>query len=267
MIKAWAPILLLGVPLEESENPLLSIPGYRASLKVDVWECDNPSVEIRGPQAEKIRSLVSGFNERFSEASGTPLCSRVEYGVEGAVSPASLYALVTAILAYRVARMHGETLDSWEIVEAARYADPFEPPSGWGYVMDSLRYTVATGKVAVYRNDEEFAAMADPVRHKLRYATSVSAPRQWATRSLLGADPYNALVHLVGVSVLEAAVRTREESSVEGVLAGIAPLLSNIISYAWRLPAPEPGCLYSPGLPGVFDVYCVAEGARHAEGV
>jgi len=252
LLKAWAPIMLLGVPLAESENPFLAIPGYRGRARVDVWECDSPKLESG---SSRVKDLLEDFVSRFSQQAGEPICVRLDYEIEGSVSPASEYAFATTLIVYAAARSFGESLDSWEVVEAARYADPLEYPSGWAYTMDALRYAVATGKVVVYRNDEEFAAMSDPVDHGLAYAETVKAAGQVLTREAIGPDPYNALVHLVGVSVLEAAVRLREGGSVDS-LAGLRSLLTSIISAAWALDPPRDGCALAPGFPGGFDVYC-----------
>jgi len=257
LLKAWAPIMLLGVPLEESENPFLAIPGYRGQARVEVWECESPRLEAG---ESRVRGLLEAFLARFSQQAGEPLCARVSYEISGPVSPASEYAFATTLMVYAAAKAFGEVLDSWEVVEAARYADPLEYPSGWAYTMDALRYAAATGKVVVYRNDEEFAAMSDPVDHDLAYRETVKAGPQVLNRGALGPDPYNALVHLVGVSVLEAAVRLREGEGVAS-LQGLRSLLTSIASAAWALDPPRPPCSLAPGLPGEFDVYCGGGGS------
>ncbi len=255
MLRARLPILLLGVPLEESENPFLTIPGPVGEAEVEVFECDKPKASLEGPGSGSISSLLNGFVERFSLQAGEKICAKISYRIPQGQSPSSIYAFITTLLTYRIAKYFGETLDNWEIVEAARYADPFEAPSGWGYVLDSMRYSTTTGKVVVYRNDEEFATLTEPLTHNLRYAGNVEVSEQRIKREDVGPDPYNALVHLVGVSVLEAAVRLRDERSLDKIRA-IRGLLTSIISYAWDIAPPGEGCGLSPGLPGVFDIYC-----------
>ncbi len=256
-LKTALPMILLGVPLAESENPFLAIP--MGSIRMEVLVEDGggpPSVNTGMPGLE---ALVHGFLDNILQVVGNVrVTANIEAG--GGYSPASLYAAITAVIAHSIAKHFGDSLEPWEIVELARYADPIEKPSGWQYVLDALRYAVASGKPVVYRNDEEFATIEAAARPGIRYVRSIEPVVQRLGRDKVGPDPYNALVHLVGVTVLESVVRLQEGTSPIELIHTTGTLLQGVIEKTWNLPPAGEGCFYSPGLPGVMDVYCT-EGA------
>lgn len=219
--------------------------------EVEVRGCSNPEVSI--VTKDNVTSLLNTYTSNLLEGLGGSLCIRVNYHVTGKAPPSGVYAAVSTLIVYALARYHGDSLAPWEILEVARLADPMEKPSGWQYVLDALRYATVTGKTIVYRNEEEYGEIAAPLEG-ITYEATLRAGEQRLTREVIGPDPYNALVHLVGVSVLEAAVRVREGQGVRS-LKGIAGLLTAISSTLWSL-TPPGDCSLSPGLPGQFEVVC-----------
>jgi len=253
-LRGKIPAVILGIPLAESENPFMSAPVGVVEAEISVEECGDAKLEISGP-ASSVHPLLKGFYE--SLASVLPrICTRITYQARGPQTRAGLYAALTTLLLHALARHHGDTLDEWEIVEFARNADPIEKPWGWGYVIDALRYTVSTGKIVVYRNDEEFAALAPIEKVTVVAGGEVGPVSQALTREDVGPDPYNATIHLVGVTVLEGAVRVQEGRPIPESLLPLARVVTGIAVTYWGLPHPGQNCIYSPGLPGYFDKIC-----------
>ena len=244
-------MIVLGAPLAESENPFLATPLTPIEAEIGIRECTTPLTSIS--PAGTVTGLLESYTKSLVEGLGGGLCVDVEYRVAARAPPSGVYAAVSTLIVHALARYHGDTLAPWEILEVARLADPMEKPSGWHYVLDALRYSVITGKTIVYRNEEEYGEIAAPLEG-IEYKETLGPARQRLTRQDLGPDPYNALVHLVGVSVLEGAVRVREGQG-PGSLRGIAKLLTAISSTLWGLTVPG-DCSLSPGLPGQFEVVC-----------
>lgn len=253
-LSARIPVMLLGVPLSSSENPYLSVPARRATATFSIEECWETRVELRGVPGG-LEGLVKGFAGNLEEIVKGK-CVRIEAGSMGGVGPSGYYALLTTLLIYALARYHGVTLDAYEIIEMARYSDPFEAPSGWTHALDALRYTVAAGSPTVYRNDEEYAKIEAEWRGEPAYKGALEAKPQVLTRENLGGDVYNALVHLVGATVLEGAVRVREGEPAQSIAGTLGGVQNGVIASVWGLARPEPNCILEPGLPGEFEVYC-----------
>ncbi len=247
-------MIVLGVPLAESENPFLATPLTPLEAEIRVGECEGQ--EVRVSPRGGVYDLVSSFARALLEGLGGGLCIEAEYRLEGEAPPSGVYAAATTLMVHALARYHGDTLAPYEILEVARLADPLEKPSGWQYVLDALRYSVVTGRTVVYRNEEEYGEISGPLKG-IAYSETLQAGPQRLSRDHIGPDPYNALVHLVGVSVLEAAVRLREGGGA-GSLKGISRLLTAISSTLWGLRVPG-DCGLSPGLPGQFEVVCWVE--------
>lgn len=253
-LAARIPVILLGVPLSTSENPFLAVPTRKASASFKFEKCNPTSISVNGVP-EIVGNLVKSFVKNLDEIS-KDICVEVDARLNGSNSPAGTYALLTTLLMYAIAKYYGESLDSWEIIELARYADPFDKPNGWSYVIDALRYSVITGTPAVYRNDEEFAKIEVKRTIDTVFKGVVEAKSQFLLRENLGGDVYNALVHLVGVLVLEGTVRIRENESFAAIIDTLGRLQNSIVTSTWRIEYPPPNCLLEPGLPGEFEIHC-----------
>lgn len=253
-LSARAPIILLGVPLAESENPFLALPTKKVTASFAVDECGEPGLEANG-LPERLEARVKGFYSNLEEVA-RELCIRLESDIGRDLSPSGSYALLTTLLTYAIAKYYGERLDTWEVLELARYADPFDKPSGWSYVVDALRYSVLTGKPVVYRNDEEYARLEVERTVEPELREVVEAGSQALERESLGGDVYNSLVHLVGAMVLEGTVRVRDKESIESIIGTLGRLQSSIVAGVWRIQYPPPDCLIVPGIPREFEVYC-----------
>ena len=252
---AKLPLVLLGVPLSESENPFLAIPTKTVKTLIVIYNCSDKTVDIQVGTSD-INHLISGFVEGLDElAEG--LCIKVlpTDGINNA-SKISIYSLITSLIIHAIAKYHGEILDTWEILEIARYADPISRPSGWAYVLDAARYAVLTGTPVVFRNEEEYAKIESKVEANLRYQYSIRPTSQKLTRESLGGDVYNALVRLAGVMVLEAAVKLRERKDLFFIIETLNKLQNGIISSVWSIDYPPSNCTIVPGMPTEFDVYC-----------
>lgn len=253
-LSARIPVTLLGIPLSSSENPYLSVPTRRATATYIIEECGDTRVMLQGVP-EGLEGFIKAFAENLEEIVEGK-CVRIEAGSLSGGGPSGYYALLTTLLVYALARHHGVTLDAYEIIEMARYSDPFETPSGWTHVLDALRYTVASGSPTVYRNDEEYARIEAEWRGEPVYKESLTAKPQVLSRENLGGDVYNALVHLVGALVLEGAVRVREGESPRLIVETLGGLQNGVIGSVWGVARPESNCILEPGLPGEFEVYC-----------
>jgi len=253
-LRGKIPAIILGLPLDKSENPFLAAPIGTLEAEIRVEECDDTKITVEGPESS-VQPLLNSFYDSLTRVL-KGVCTRVDYKIEGSYTLSGLYAALTTLILHAIARYHGETLDEWELVELARNADPLDKPSGWDYVLDALRYSVTTGKIVVFRNDEEFAGLreAEPLMVEVHGETGPVS--QKLSREDVGPDPYNATIHLVGVTVLEGAVRVQEGEPIPEALYPLVRLLAGIASTYWSLPMPEEHCIYSPGLPGRFEKLC-----------
>ena len=248
------PRIILGAPLPETENPFLAIPFEEISINIVIRECGRAKLNLEG--SGSLEHLINAFYQRLSEA--VPgLCIDLHYEAPENESPAGLYAAVTSAISYSIARYNGEKLEPWEIVELSRYADPIDPPKGWHHVIDALRYSLATGKPAVYRNDEEFAVIETSARYpspKVSKAIEVEAGRL-ISRDKTGGEVYNALVKLTGLLVLEGAVKLREQG-LTPLISDLARIQNGIIYIGFGASPSGERCIVAPGLPGYLEESC-----------
>ena len=253
-LRVKLPRIILGVPLPETENPFLAIPFEEITINIVVQECRRAKLDLEG--SRELEHLVNAFHQRLLEAI-PDLCINMHYEAPENSGFAGLYAAITSALSYAVARYNGERLEPWEVVELSRYADPFDPPRGWHHVIDALRYSLATGKPAVYRNDEEFAVVEVPTSFpppRINNVIEVDAGRL-INKDKTGGEVYSALVKLTGLLVLEGAVMLREQ--------GLTPLISNlarvqngIIYIGFGASPSGERCIVVPGLPGYLEETC-----------
>ena len=238
-------IVLLGVPIENSENPYLAVPvsGER-EVVLTVEDGCGPSFEVSGISEP---GLVTEYGVRLLEELGLRACVRLDAASMKDLPFEAVYSALTTAIVRGVSLSYGERLEDYEILEYARLLDPWEKPY-WQGAVDAMRVASLKGEAAVYRNDEEYGGLG-----RIVVGASVigrlRAEKQAYSVEDLGSDVYGAAVRLVGVMVLEGAVRVRD--SEVGVLRSLEPLLglqSNLISYFWRVPTRR-GVLV-PGLPG-----------------
>ncbi len=244
------PAVVLGVPLPGSENPYLVSPVGSVRISVDVWECNSP--EIKADPAS-IRGLLEGFWGRLTRGMELGVCSRVKLEEAERTPQSGLYASITVGLVHALARSYGEILEDHEIIEMTRYADGDR--GDWGYVLDALRYSTLKGKTVVYRNDEEYTSLSDeelpltPRGHVI-----LGKPR--VTIESVGSDVYGALIHAMGVTVLEASLRIRDGEGLGRVMESLYPIHEGMLYTIWGVRAGEDSCIYSPGLPRRLEVIC-----------
>ena len=246
------PSLLLGLPMEGVENPYLAAPIGKVRVSTEIGECSSPSISLHGADAA-LEDLLGRFWAKLVDGLNMKLCAKayLEHSVE---SPPlhSLYAAATAALVYSVGRSHGEVLDEFEIVELSRLSDPWELP-WWQHALDAARMSAATGSVVVYRNDEESAELGrGELRLRLVRRSEVAPAREPLSQSSM-----DALVHMIGQTVVDASEAIREGAGVaEEVLrrARVQNAASHII---YGVPTPEEGCVWVPGTPLSLELVCL----------
>lgn len=241
-----APAVILGVPLPDSENPFIAAPVAKVTVRVELSRGGCPPAED-SPLAEFAANLARGLE--IDE------CPIAEVYAQPSTPRGGVYAAASAVVVYATAKWYGEKLDTLEIVDLARLADPFAVERGWAPVIDTLRYSALQGAPAVYRNEEEHSTLpGGPWRAVFRESVR---PAARLSRESIGGDPYNALVHLMGVAVLEAALRAKETGDTVKAAHSMTPIHEGVALAAWGL-APRPPCTWSPGMPGVFELACPA---------
>lgn len=248
------PLILYGVPIPGSQNPYIAGPSARASSTVEVGECGDPSISLEGVDGETSR-LVSGYWARLVEELPLDACIRIEARIEGDYTVLGLYASITSVALYEAARSYGETLSWSEIIELSGMLDPLDLDPSMRTALDALRYSALRGSLAVYRNEEENAVFGAGVP-ALRLGRPVEA-RSRVARPSLG-DAYNALIHLMGVAVLEASLRLKGGEGLETVLGDLKPVHDAVALAVWGLP--PSGCIWTPDYPGRFREACVVRG-------
>ncbi len=254
------PIIILGLPLEKSENPYLVSPlKKRLIIEYEIKNESRKEISINIDQ--RIDDLLYNYTNNILEALElTDTTVKIRSISNEKLPKGGLYAALSAFLLYKIADIHGESLETYEIIEYARLYDVFEPPSGWEYVIDALRYSAIQGGTIVYRNDEEYG---DISQAKIEWFADVKTEKVKSQRYSMedyGPDVYGAIIHLIGTIVLEAAMRIKE-SSEDDLMKVLEPLIganNNIAELFWRdLTRKKTGysnVIFSPGLPGEFDI-------------
>jgi len=239
------PATLLGVPIPDSENPVIAAPVAKADVVIEVLE---------GVRCSDPKDTVEEFAYNLARGLEMEACPRARVKAGQGAPRGGLYAAVTAAMAYQVARWFGEALDVLELVELARLAEPLAVDKQWTPVIDALRFSALQGAPAVYRNEEEYSTLPSGEPLSLR-SVEMARPKARVDRDSLGSDPYNALIHLMGVTVLEAALQSRESESLASTLIRLKPIHDAVALAVWGL-TPRGDCIWSPGLPGEFELLC-----------
>ena len=238
------PAVILGLPLKESENPYLVAEVGSTRIEVEVEECREPSV-VAGA-TDDLGGRVVSFAKRLLKELGLDACINLKWTTPEGTPRAGLYAALTAHILRSVARAYGESLEVYEILEYARLLDGLETGwEAWYSVVDALRYASLMGGTVVYRNDEEYAKLSNTIVKGFMESFS-TAREQLFDKEALGPDLYGALIHTVGVLVLEGAVRVRDSNG-NPALEPLIRLHNHLVHFFWGLSAPE-GSILSPGI-------------------
>ncbi|MEB3759880.1 MAG: hypothetical protein GSR81_03440 [Desulfurococcales archaeon] len=253
------PIILLGLPLEKSENPYLVLP-LKKRLIIE-YEIKNESrKEISISIDPYIDDLLLNYTNNILEALElTDTTVRIKRKLNEKLPKGGLYAAVSAFLLYKIADIHGESLETYEIIEYARLYDDFELSSGWEYVIDALRYSAIQGGAVVYRNDEEYGEISQAKIDWFEGVETKKVKKQRYNIEDYGPDVYGAIIHLIGTIVLEAAMRVKEseEYDLMKILKSLIDANNNIAGLFWRdlmRKTVYSNVIFSPGLPGEFDI-------------
>ncbi len=236
----------LGVPLPDSENPFIAVPAVKMLVRVEME---------RGPCHQPRGDPLAEFSYNLARGLEIEECPAAEVKAPEGAPRGGVYAAATAVIVYTTAKWYGEKLDTLEIVELARLAEPFTVERSWTPVLDSLRYSALEGAPAVYRNEEEHSTL--PGSEWRAVFSEATRPSARVSRDSVGSDPYNALVHLMGVAVLEAALRAKETGDAVKASQTMIAIHEGVALAAWGLPPRSP-CTWSPGFPGEFELACPA---------
>ncbi len=249
------PAVILGLPLMLSENPYLAVPVAKAAIEVNIEESHAGKVSVKGVEAP-IRDLIEGFTRRMVNSLQLDIGIHVNVGSHSTGIPyGGLYAALTLAILLETARFYGEEMREYEALEYSRLLDNIDDPS-WQSVIDALRYSSLKASAVVYRNDEEYAEIEEVREIPLEVAWRTHA-EQKVGKNDLGPDLYGALIHTVGVMVLEGVVRVREGG---GSLVSLTPLFNlqaGLVRYFWDIAIPQKHgetLIVSPGLPNRFEV-------------
>lgn len=247
------PAVILGFPIPGSENPYLTASTGEARASMEVYECGKPEIAYEG--LEGIRGLLEGFWRRLTEGMELSACTRIRLETTGRMPLSGLYAGLTTALIYKLAREYGESLDTLEALELARYADPFyEITSLWPGVVDALRYNVVESGITVYRNEEEHYRLAEGILN-VRYEGSARVGDARVTKESVGSDVYSALIHTMGVTVLEATLRIGDGKPIGEAVTPMIPVHEGIAKAVWGVSLDK--CMPSPGLPYTVEKICL----------
>ncbi|BAN90579.1 hypothetical protein [Aeropyrum camini] len=239
---------ILGVPIPDSENPVIAAPLGRVRLEIArSQECRADAGDVSGEIAGFADNLLKGIDAGY--------CVSVRSVGRHRYRGLPLYAAATVALVYWVAEAHGEHLSSHEILELASVADPFSYDRSWHPVISSARLSSAEGRVAVYRNEEELALYGEEFI-EAGYSGGLVRVEPRVSRERIGMDTYNALVHLAGVAVLEAAVRLGEGQPLARIVGDMKPIQDGVANIVWGLGDPGGGCVWTPDMPGYFTRLC-----------
>jgi hypothetical protein len=255
------PAVVLGLPLEKSENPMIaSIVDY-VPVEVEIRECENRSISIVSSADNDILRRTRNFIDNLLANFELNLCINIIIPEDIRTSPSGLYASLTAHIFKRIASYYGEKTPSYQIIEYCRLLEPLSLPLEWQQVLDTLRYAAIEGGTVIYRNDEEYAKLSEATLQGLfSYEGSRFSGGQKLNVDDLGSDLYGAFIHTVGVLTLEGAVRFRDEKNVSKVLHPLLRVHNYITSLFWGEESVAKDVLFSPGLNGVFELFRVKDG-------
>ena len=199
-----------------------------------------------------IAGMVRDYWIRMLEDSGIGACTSIRVDPVGGLPPSGLYSALTAYLVLSVIGSE-EGGGLVEVLEVARHAD--DSTEEWPGVVDALRMASLSKGPVVYRNDEEYMKLPAQVPGGLSYARTMKAGRPLITRESVGSEVYSALIHLMGVSVVEAARSMMDTGDFWSPVSRFLPIHAGVAEAVWGIKYKR-GCLPSPGIPGRFEVLC-----------
>jgi hypothetical protein len=256
--RAPIPIVILGVPIPGSENPLLVSPIASITVDIDIWECRNPSANIVG--LKDLESALVDFWFKLTRGLGLKLCSTLSlYNVEGVMRPplGGLYASLTSLTLYAVHRFHGDLAQALDIVETASLIDLVDVDVSWRLVLEALRYSTLRGKPLAYRGPLEAYVFENTEPARVNVGAHVEGVKSVLSRDSLGYNVYGALIHLMGEAVLEASARIRDGLKFKDVITIFKPIHDGVTLTVYNLKPSSDNCLWSPGTPWAFDEVCL----------
>ncbi len=220
----YVPVIVLGLPLEDSENPYLTIPIDRpCNIEYNI---NNTGSRIEIRVNTRINTHLEKYTRNIIENLELENLNIRVIGDCEIYPVGGLYAAVSSFILYKIAQLHSEHLETYELIEYARLYDPIEPAKGWEYVIDSLRYSSAKAKSIVYRNEEEYGELADVFLKTPKHSYYTVVKRQVYTTEDYGTDTYGAIIHTIGTLVLEAAMRVRESNKNKLDMELLNPLIT-----------------------------------------
>jgi len=201
----------------------------------------------------RIGSAIRSYWGKMLEDAGIAACTRVRVEGYEEATPSGLYSALTAFLVYSVISGNGGA-EAIDVVEVARHGDNVS--GEWPGVIDALRLASLSGGVIVYRNNEEYLKVSSGRLRGLHYRYSKRADRPRVHRSSVGAEVYSALIHLMGVSVVEAARGLAGGGDAWSTISRFLPIHLGVSEAVWGIRVGRGNCIASPGLPKVFEVVC-----------
>lgn len=253
------PLIVMGIPIEEVENPYLVVPGEQVKFELKYQEnCERADLSVEGLPQEVVgkarefwAKLMSGLNMND--------CSYVRSeGLPQRWPIASAYAALTTALLYLTARSHSDVLDELEIVEMGRMSDPWgEGATWWQSSIDAMRYAAASGKAAAYRSEDEVVDLQlSQASLNVEFRAS-SVVGKGATRQELGESLFDAAVHMIGQAVVDLSDSLMSGSSLKSELAKRLRVQNATAYLFYGVQTPQGECEWVPGLPGELELVCL----------
>lgn len=238
-LSAPLPAVLLGVPIEGAENPVIVGSVREISIEVEAKRCDEPRAGSPSPMLnEVISSIMTGI--------GINAC--VKLHTESTYEEAQIGPQFVASM-YAIYRLHGDKPRAEDLVDLWRISR--EVPPEWRVVEEALIYASASGGIHAYRGVEEtYIIGRAPVPAELAGLAEAKAA---ARREELGEDVYGSMIRLMGITVLRAAEDIRE-AGIERI-AKYLPIHRGIAYIVWGL-APDMRCIWSPSMNMKFVRLC-----------
>ncbi len=251
-IKAPIPSLLLGTPIPGSENPYLAAPAWELEALIDLSsEC-----LVDGISDTFLSDAVREFSYRlFRGLELDDECIRLRLHSKLPPYRLGVYASLTSVIVYGAARLYGEKLSTLEVLELARLAEVLEGDSSFHAALEALRYATLEGSVAVYRNEEEHSKL--PSKAVRVNVLRIKDAQARVSKDSVGSDVYGAIIHLMGVTVLEAAIRLREGMELKDTILSLKPVHDAVTLAVWGLAPSKENCLWTLDLPGSFAEACI----------
>ncbi len=252
-LKSYTSAILLGFPIPESSNPYIAVPIREITLNININKCDSPLVYFINFPSE-LNEFVKHFWIKLNNGLEERLCANLKLENDFKDSTYSgLYAVSTSLLLYALGKYNNETLSEDEIIELSRITDNIQDPA-WAAVLDALRYSSITGSSVVYRNDEENSTLIKTI-FPIKFDKLITL-RQRLTKESLGNDVYGAIIHLMGISVLEASMKIRESNNFNEVFNKFRVITDSVSQIIWDLHTTN-NCFYVPGLPNTAEKICI----------